>query len=393
MTPDLSPTIFCILEAVFHSGKTASLATKRQELKIRLQLQEQDSATFRPLVAKIVKWLEPFTSSVVLLIQQVSNNKQFILKLNDGRLGHRHRLNMEDGELPWTPALEEHLPAAVRNIQLGTITNWFELVDDWKNPAYPRTRDWEDWMWEIEAWTSRITDYVPGTVIEYIQGVSMGLLKPGVDIPRPEAEALADRVMDAFSTIKAEKCVMHNDIHIDNILLRDSDRSPVHIDFAWSLTRKPGMNDQDKDHGMWRRKETPLVMYYSALSWNEYVENQPEDCRRQTFERVPGTDWEGVREEVLQWRVKPGIQCRDDQAYKIMLADLQAVQRDTRVPILIRCNLRSGCLLGSVVPVSSLCLLFFQWRGKRLRAMSTESRTSLNEIMFPERSDIQHGLQ
>ncbi|KAG7441345.1 uncharacterized protein BT62DRAFT_484412 [Guyanagaster necrorhizus] len=254
--------------------------------KIHLQFQEQDSTTFRPLVAKIVKRLEPFTSSVVLLIQQVSNNKQFILKLNDGRLGHHHRLNMEDGELPWTPALEEHLPAAVRNIQLGTITNWFELVDGWKNPAYPRTRDWEDWMWETETWTLRmeehqievdayrllrrlqgrliprfyslvhlpisssqplhpITDYVSGTVIEYIQGVSMGSLKPGVDIPRPEAEALADRVMDAVRTIKAEKCVMHNDIHIDNILLRDSDRSPVLIDFAWSLTRKPGMNDQE----------------------------------------------------------------------------------------------------------------------------------------------------
>ncbi len=49
-----------------------------------------------------------------------------------------------------------------------------------------------------------ITDYVFGIVIEHIQGVSMGSLRPGVDIPRPEAEIIADRVMDAFRTIKTE---------------------------------------------------------------------------------------------------------------------------------------------------------------------------------------------
>ncbi|KAK0235506.1 hypothetical protein EDD85DRAFT_843258 [Armillaria nabsnona] len=228
---------------------------------IHLQFQARDSATFRPLVAKIVKRLEPFTSSVVLLIQQISDNKRFVLKLNGHRLGYRHSLNMQDVELPWTPALEERLRAAVRDIQLGKVTNWFELVKDSMNPAQPRPKLWKDWMWEISTWTSRIeehrtevdayrllrrlqghliprfyglvhhsisscpplhpiTNYVPGIVIEYIQGVSIGSLRPGVDIPRPEAEVISDRVMDAFRTIKAEKCVMHNDIHIDNILLQ-----------------------------------------------------------------------------------------------------------------------------------------------------------------------------
>ncbi|KAK0431076.1 hypothetical protein EV421DRAFT_2024756 [Armillaria borealis] len=214
--------------------------------KIHLQFQAQNTTAFRPLVAKIVKRLEPFTSSVVLLIQQISDSKQFILKLNDRRLGHRHRLNMEDGELPWTPALEERLRAAVRDIQLGKVTNWFEFVKDTMNPARPHPDDWEDWMWEMSTWAIRmqehqnevdtfrllrrlqghlipryyglvhlpispseplhpITDYVPGCVIEYIQGVSMGSLQPGVDIPRPEVEAIADRVMDGFRTIKAEQ--------------------------------------------------------------------------------------------------------------------------------------------------------------------------------------------
>ncbi len=67
---------------------------------IHLQFQARDSATLRPLVAKIVKRLEPFTSSVVLLIQRISDNKRFVLKLNDRRLGYCHSLNMEDDELP-----------------------------------------------------------------------------------------------------------------------------------------------------------------------------------------------------------------------------------------------------------------------------------------------------
>ncbi|PBK71141.1 hypothetical protein ARMSODRAFT_1002989 [Armillaria solidipes] len=179
-------------------------------------------------------------SSVILLIQQISDNEQFILKPNDRRLDYRHSLSMEDDELPWTPALEERLRAAVRDIQFGFNE--------------PRPKLWEDWMWEISTWTSRmeehqtevdayrllcrlqghliphfyglvhlpisfspslhpITDYVPGIVIEYIQGVSMGSLQPGVDIPRPVAEAIADRVMDAFRTIKAEECDAQQHTH------------------------------------------------------------------------------------------------------------------------------------------------------------------------------------
>ncbi|KAG7441367.1 uncharacterized protein BT62DRAFT_1011612 [Guyanagaster necrorhizus] len=330
--PDFTPTIFCIPEA------SQSNFTRHKEVITCIPL-GQESTTFRPLVAKIVKRLEPFTSSV-LLIQQVSDGKQFMLKLNDRRLGHRHSLDMEDGEFPWTTALEEHLRAAVQNIQLGTTTNWFDLVKDWKHPAQPDLDDWEDWMWEILTWTSRmeehqtevkayrllrrlqgrlilrfyglvhlpisssqplhpISNYIPCLIIEDIQGVSMGSLKPGVDIPRPEAEALADRVMDAFRTMKA-----------------GLGQVPGMSDEEWENsvsgsqnTRFPRRVLMSKDHGVWRRKGMPLPMnyYYSALMWNEYVENQPEDYCRQTFERVPGTDWEGAREEVLQWRVKPEL--------------------------------------------------------------------------------------
>ncbi|SJL12535.1 uncharacterized protein ARMOST_15963 [Armillaria ostoyae] len=38
--------------------------------------------------------------------------------------------------------LIERLRAAVRAIQLGTVTNWFELVKDSMNPAQPHPDDW-----------------------------------------------------------------------------------------------------------------------------------------------------------------------------------------------------------------------------------------------------------
>ncbi|KAK0458940.1 uncharacterized protein EV420DRAFT_340818 [Desarmillaria tabescens] len=341
--------------------------------EIQLKFQAPDSPIVQPLSVKIIKRLEPFTSSAVLLSQRTSDNKQFILKLNDRRVGFRSSLNM-DGEFPWTPDLEERLRAAVREIDNGTKTHWFESVKDRMNPALPCPSDWEDWMWEIFTWTLRmerqeseveayrllrklqgfliprfiglvtlpisseephpITNCVPGIVIEYIQGESLGSLKPDVNIPRSEAEAIADAVMDAFRILKAQKCVIHNDIHIDNIILRHSDRSPVIIDLGCALTRESSMSDSEeweasiagnddmravrnmltsKEHGVWRRKETPLPMHYyhTLLAWNKYVENQPEDYRKQTFERVPDTDGEGAREKVLQWRLRPGIQRRE----------------------------------------------------------------------------------
>ncbi len=43
------------------------------------------------------------------------------------------------------------------------------------------------------------------------------------------------------------------------------------------------------------------------LFFNRYVESMPEDFLRATFERVLCTDWEGTREKVRQWRIRPGV--------------------------------------------------------------------------------------
>lgn len=56
------------------------------------------------------------------------------------------------------------------------------------------------------------TDYVQVISLEYISEVSMDGLKPGVDIPRREAEDVSCRVLDAFRVIQVENCVLMTSI-------------------------------------------------------------------------------------------------------------------------------------------------------------------------------------
>ncbi len=73
------------------------------------------------------------------------------------------------------------------------------------------------------------------------------------------------------------------------------------------------LNPED---GPWKRTVTLYEMsdprYKNPLVFNKYVESMPEDFRRETFERVLDTDWEGAREKVYQWRIRPGVHCRND---------------------------------------------------------------------------------
>ncbi len=104
---------------------------------------------------------------------------------------------------------------------------------------------------------------------------------------------------------------MHNNVHIDNILLHDSDRSPVLIDFGWALTREREVIDQEWENSVtgcqdvrfarrvllskraWDVEEEgdapPDALLFSAGK-DQYVENQLEDYRRRTFERFRGQD-------------------------------------------------------------------------------------------------------
>ncbi len=185
--------------------------------------------------------------------------------------------------------------------------------------------------------------YVPsptsGLIFEYIPGVSMSKPKPGVDVSEQEAERISSQVMEALRAIEAENCVLHNDIHIGSVILQEKSRSPVIIDFGQGDIREPELSDEEwwcavrgapdtrymrrllvnPENGPWKRTVTPYKMsnlhYKEPLVFNRYVESMPEDFRRETFERVLDTDWEGAREKVYQWRIRPGVRCRPRYDY------------------------------------------------------------------------------
>ncbi|PBK79292.1 hypothetical protein ARMGADRAFT_1040918 [Armillaria gallica] len=276
------------------------------------------------------------------------------------------QLAVTTGILRWSPSLEGHLQHAVRETQEGVAPSWFELIRDDENR--PDIELWEDWMWEVSTWRYRLsnhstglsayrllhllqgqyiprlfgavhihidpdsttlhptTDIVQGLVLEYISGVSMAKLNPGVDV--------SIQVMEALRGIETENCVLHNAIHIGNVVLRDGSCSLVIIDFGQADIREPELSDEERksvvwrspdtrrmrnllvnpEDGPWKRTVTPYEMsdphYKDPSVSNEYVESMPEDFRWVTFERVLDTDWEGAREKVYQWRIRPGVRCR-----------------------------------------------------------------------------------
>ncbi|KAK0458186.1 uncharacterized protein EV420DRAFT_1643064 [Desarmillaria tabescens] len=137
-------------------------------------------------------------------------------------------------------------------------SDWIELLRDDENPKRPDEDLWENWAWEISTWywklynytelaayqllyrvqgryiprlwgtvrlriTSEstplhpITDFVQGFALEYIPGICMEKLIPGVDISRQEAERISNQVLEGLRATEAENCVLHNDIHVGNV--------------------------------------------------------------------------------------------------------------------------------------------------------------------------------
>ncbi|PBK81711.1 hypothetical protein ARMGADRAFT_1039089 [Armillaria gallica] len=321
----------------------------------RPSISTQGSKAFEPLAATIVKRFEPITVGTVLLVQRHSDNEKVILKLAARRLGYRCN-NKGLDTVPWTSSIDDHLRRAVRDIQAGAIPNWFELINDSDNQ--PDEELWEDWMFEVGTWLGKmdcygteltayrllhrlqgrymprlfgvvrvrinsesaplhpITDVVEGLALEYIPGVSMENLKPGVDVSEQEAERISSEVLEGLRAIEAENCLLHNDAIIRT---ERSDEEWLRIVHGGADTRFMRRSLMDPEYGGWKKTVTPFNMsnwhYKEPLTFNKYVESMPEDFRRATFDRVLDTEWEGAREKVDQWRIKPGVRCRPDHDY------------------------------------------------------------------------------
>ncbi|PBK61750.1 hypothetical protein ARMSODRAFT_1025474 [Armillaria solidipes] len=90
-----------------------------------------------------------------------------------------------------------------------------------------------------------ITDIVRGLVLEYIPGISLAKLKPSIDVSEQAAERISSQVMEALRAIEAKDCVLHNDIHIGNVVLRDQSCSLFIIDFGQADIREPELSDEE----------------------------------------------------------------------------------------------------------------------------------------------------
>ncbi|SJL12445.1 uncharacterized protein ARMOST_15872 [Armillaria ostoyae] len=207
-------------------------------MTLNLKFQPHESADYKDVEATAIKRFEPITSDVVLLV--------------------RNRADNDNVEMPWSSSIEDRLRRAIRDIRGGRILNWFELINDRENRPDPEL--WEDWTWEVLTWLSKVSNYeteltayrllhrlqgryipclfgvvrlnitsestllrpvtdtVHGLVLEYIPGVCMDKLRPGIDVSEQEAERISSEVMEGLRAIEAENCVIHDDIHTRNVV-------------------------------------------------------------------------------------------------------------------------------------------------------------------------------
>ncbi|KAK0235490.1 hypothetical protein EDD85DRAFT_843182, partial [Armillaria nabsnona] len=89
-----------------------------------------------------------------------------------------------------------------------------------------------------------ITDVVEGLALEYIPGVSMDKLEPGIDVSEEEAEKISSAVLEGSRAIEAEKCLLRNDVRTRNIVLRKGNQSPVIFNFGEANIRNPQYGDE-----------------------------------------------------------------------------------------------------------------------------------------------------
>ncbi|KAK0186761.1 hypothetical protein F5146DRAFT_1143157 [Armillaria mellea] len=285
--------MFIVAAGTFDSSElrtTLHFCSKRRRTvsTLHLQIRSKDSGTFEHLAATVVKRFESFTSATVLLDQRHPDDQNVILKLTDRRLGSRSNKDKLD-TVPWASSIEEHLRGAIRDIQAGVKPNWctwmmemsehdtelseYQLLHRLQGRYIPRLYSVVRLHITSESTPLHpIPDAIEGLALEYIPGVRMDKLKPGIDVSE-EAEKISSAVLEGFHAIKAEKCLLHSDVYTSNIVLREGNQGPAIVNFGDANLRNPEYSDEE-----WER----VVLFLT-------------------------TDWEGARDQVDQWRMNPGV--------------------------------------------------------------------------------------
>ncbi len=61
----------------------------------------------------------------------------------------------------------------------------------------------------------------------------MDKLRPGIDVSEQEAGRISSEVMEGLRAIEAENCVIHDDIHTRNVVLREGACLPLSSTLEW----------------------------------------------------------------------------------------------------------------------------------------------------------------
>ncbi|KAG6882052.1 hypothetical protein C0993_012089 [Termitomyces sp. T159_Od127] len=234
---------------------------------------------------RVVKMYPP-TNSVVLLVDNLNPSSnipaQVILKLADRRFGNAREEFLGEPAWPWTMDAERDFQAGLRAyIQVhGHSPDLSLKVNSDDEPE--EEEDVPTWMQELEHWNTfhcvhqnekmaysylkdaQLRGYVPrffgavriamsservhpsidhidGLMMEYIPGRTMGELEPGIDISDDDAEEVSQKVLTLGRCLR-HYGVAHNDIHLNNIMLRAPSNDPVLIDWGRADIRNAEKN-------------------------------------------------------------------------------------------------------------------------------------------------------
>ncbi|KIK58027.1 hypothetical protein GYMLUDRAFT_60898 [Collybiopsis luxurians FD-317 M1] len=181
--------------------------------------------------------------------------------------------------------------------------------------------------------------HIDGILIEYIPGRTMASFKKG-ELSCEAAESVSQRVLEMGRRLRRIG-VLHSDIHLNNILLRQTDNSPVLLDWAlaecryvtaplaerwskghWDFNKDlrlclMGYGEDDSSKLKWRLMETPLSdaqRIQWALNWgddgyqrqNNRIGELPEEVRKHFYYEDQSVN----SAEGLRWRIKSGIRSR-----------------------------------------------------------------------------------
>ncbi|RDB26738.1 hypothetical protein Hypma_005351 [Hypsizygus marmoreus] len=327
----------------------------------------------RPLSIHVVKPFEPFTSAVALLVRPRSSidanalglPSLFVVKISDRRYSNR------DGFLPWSPALEASLQAAVEYTKEGKKCSP-ELEETWDMEVqlyefkqrchdrevaaylYLRTLQGQDIPFLYGTFrfpfslaqgssgfprrnnmTTPILDYAEGLAFEYIDGMNMGEVQPDVDIPRADIERTSENTLQIMKRLR-DLYALHKECRPQNVMIRRQyPHNPVLIDFGQTNVKLPHMSvqkwkeyteniDEIKDmrYALSRagvHVESPVRewedRFLGYAFFNDFVERRSQAWREQFHDPVFGgpldvmqvVDGKRIRWQAARWKLKAGV--------------------------------------------------------------------------------------